>query len=397
MRTVLLAPVAIALVAIALVALVGDGLPIELDIAVPVFLGLAVGVTVASILLPRLLTRVHSLRREVLAVALAAMLATGATIAVAAATTMMIVGPPQVLLLGIVAVMGAGFGIVVEYAVARDLSTDVRRLRLVAAKIAGGELGARSGVDRGDEIGQAARAIDLLATRLAALEEERSDSLAARQAFLTAVGHDLRTPLSALRAALDAIEDGLVADPDPYFAAMRTNIEAIRSLVDDLFLLSRIEEGSLDFERVMADVAELADEAVEALAPVAARRNVTIRADAEGPLIAPIGISEISRVIRNLLDNAIRHTPEGTEVTIALAREDGGVSVRVRDRGVGFEPELGERLFKGPVRVDRLPELGSGAGLGLVVVRGLVEAHGGRVSFEAGPGGTVLFWMPTML
>ncbi|MEJ7697039.1 MAG: HAMP domain-containing protein [Candidatus Limnocylindrales bacterium] len=77
---------------------------------------------------------------------------------------------------------------------ARDLSTDVRRLRLVAAKIAGGELGARSGVDRGDEIGQAARAIDLLATRLAALEEERSDSLAARQAFLTAVGHDLRTP-----------------------------------------------------------------------------------------------------------------------------------------------------------------------------------------------------------
>lgn len=394
MRIVLVAPTAIALAGIVLVLGAGGVLAVTPAEVVPVFLGLAVATTIAGVLLPQIIAPIDSLRNEVLVVALAAMITTGSTIAVAAAATMMIIRPGQFALLAIAAVMGAAFGIVVEYAVARDLSADALRLRRVARQIAGGEFEARSGVDRGDEIGQAARAIDTMATRLASLEAERTDAHAARQAFLAAVGHDLRTPLSALRAALDAIEDGLAPEPRAYFDAMRTDIEVIRRLVDDLFLLARIEGGTLGFDRVMADLAELADEAVEALAPIAIRKIVALRVHAEELALAPVGTSEISRVIRNLLDNAIRHAPDGSEVLVMLTRRDAGVVVRVLDQGYGFEPMVRGRVLEGAVRTARSEERGSGAGLGLAIVRGLIEAHGGRVWFEDGEGGRVAFWVP---
>jgi len=233
-----------------------------------------------------------------------------------------------------------------------------------------------------------------MAARLAGLEVERTAARSARQAFLAAVGHDLRTPLTALRAALDAIEDGLAPDPPRYFSAMRADIDAIRRLVDDLFLLARIEGGSLEFERVMTDRAELTDEAVEALTPVAARKRVRLRVRAEDGLLAPVGPSEFSRIIRNLLDNAIRHAPDRSEVVVALAHNEDGVVVRVLDEGEGFDPELRDRLLGGAAGIARPADRGGGAGLGLAIARGLLDAHGGRIWFESGDGGRVAFWIP---
>ena len=307
----------------------------------------------------------------------------------------MFLQPGQLALLLIVSIMGAGFGLVVEYGVARGLAADARQLRMAAARMAQGDLTARSGVDRADEIGQAARAIDMMAARLAALETERASERTARQAFLAAIGHDLRTPLAALRAALDALEDDLVPEPRRYFAAMRKDIEAMRRLSDDLFLLARIEAGPFEFERVPADLSELADEAVEALTPVAVQKSVTLRVSMDGSTLAEVGISEVSRAIRNLLDNAIRHAPPGTEVLLDLAQQDAGVVIRVLDRGDGFSDDLRYRIFSLPARPIRSEgrPLG-GTGLGLTIARGLVEAHDGRIWVENGPGGQVAMWIP---
>lgn len=395
MKIVAVGPGIVAVAGIILVLGFGGEFPLAQQVAPALLLALAAVTTIVGALLPRATARLDSLHNEILVVSLAAMVTTAIAIALSAAV--MILEPSQIGLLLVVAFVGAGFGIIVEHALARELSADARRLRATAGQIGKGDLDARSGIERADEIGQAARAIDTMAARLASLESERMDAGSARQAFLAAVGHDLRTPLSALRAALDALEDGLAPSPDRYFSAMRADIDAIRRLVDDLFLLARIEGGNLEFERVPVDLSELADEAVEALAPVAGRKGVGIRVQADDRTIAPVGPNEISRVIRNLLDNAIRHTPDGSEVLVALSSHDDGIVVRVLDDGDGFDAELRERLLKGLTRSARPDEGAGGAGLGFAIVRGLVESHGGRLWFEDGVGGRVAFWVPASL
>ena len=389
----MLGPIIIAVVGVVLIMGLGENGPVARPVAIPLFIGLAAGTIVVALVIPRFIARIRSLRREILAVALAAMVTAGTTIAVSAGLTFLQRG--QLALLLVVSLMGAAFGLVVEYAVARGLAVDARELRSAAARVAQGDLSARSGVERADEIGQAARAIDMMAARLAALEAERINERTARQAFLAAIGHDLRTPLAALRAALDALEDDLVPEPRRYFAAMRKDIEAMRRLSDDLFLLARIEAGPLEFERVPADLSELADEAVEALTPVAVQKSVTLRVSMDGSTLAEVGISEVSRAIRNLLDNAIRHAPPGTEVLLDLAQQDAGVVIRVVDRGDGFSDDLRSRIFSSsarPIRSEGRP-LG-GTGLGLTIAKGLVEAHDGRIWVENGPGGQVAMWIP---
>jgi len=394
MRIILIAPAVVAVAGIVLVMMLDGSFPAAEPFSIPLFLLFAAGTVVASLLLPRLIIGLRSLRRVILAVALAAMITTGTTIGISAGV--MFLEPPELTLLVVVAVMGAAFGLVVEYAVARTLSADALRLRVAAARIANGDLDARSEVRRADEIGQAARAIDVMASRLQALEIKRDSERVARQAFLTAVGHDLRTPLAALRAALDALEDGLAPDPPRYFAAMHKDIEAIRRLADDLFLLARIEAGGLQFERIQADLSELADETVEAMTPVAVQQGVALRVATLGTNVAEVGTSEIARAVRNLLDNAIRHAPPETEVVLELTGHDGGVIVRVSDHGPGFSDELREQAFDGMARtVGTEGRTHGGTGLGLTIARGLVEAHDGRIWIEDGPGGRIALWVPT--
>lgn len=392
MRALALAPVAVGLAGTFLILAFAGEFPLAQRMGPALLLGVAVITSAAGLLLPRVIARFDSLRHEILIVSLAAMLTAGATIALSAA--LMMVSSAQLGVLLIVSLVGAAFGILLEYAVGRELAADVRRLRATAGRLARGELDARSGIERSDEIGQAARALDTMAARLVSLEAARTDAHSTRQAFLAAVGHDLRSPLTALRAALEAIEDGLAPDPARYFSAMRADMEAIRRLVDDLYLLARIEGGGLEFEWVVADLSELADEAVEALAPVAVQKRVRLRVRAADGTMALVGTSEMSRVMRNLVDNAIRHAPEDSEVLVDLAQADRGVVVRVHDEGKGFDPNVRTLLLGGAAEIARPAARGGGAGLGLAIVRRLLEAHDGRIWFEEGGGGRVAFWVP---
>ena len=127
--------------------------------------------------------------------------------------------------------------------------------------------------------------------------------------MLSSVGHDLRTPLSALQAALEALIDGVAPDPDRYLRSMQKDVTALSALVEDLFLLSRIEAGRLELSRTPVDLTELADEAIEALAPAAERHGVRMRLVAAGSVPVIGNAVAVGRVIRNLLDNAVRHSP----------------------------------------------------------------------------------------
>jgi signal transduction histidine kinase len=175
---------------------------------------------------------------------------------------------------------------------------------------------------------------------------------------------------------------------------MDRDVAALSALVDDLFLLSRLEEGSIAVERGPIDVTELADEAIEVLAPVAASAEVRLELDADRRVVAVGGSEAVSRVLRNLLDNAIRFAPTGSAVTVEVRNEDGA-SVRVLDAGPGFDTEFVGRAFDRFSRDDPSRERSTGgSGLGLAIARGFVEALNGTIWAEPGPGGCVGFRLP---
>jgi signal transduction histidine kinase len=164
--------------------------------------------------------------------------------------------------------------------------------------------------------------------------------------------------------------------------------------VDDLFLLSRIDSGSISIASEPVDVTELADEAIEVLRPVANRAGVTLRLDADRRTVVPGGTEAVSRALRNLIENAIRHAPPGSEVVVEV-RSATGATVRVLDQGPGFDPGFIDHAFDRFTRADdaRSRDTG-GSGLGLAIARGFVDALGGEIWAEPGPGGKVAFHLP---
>ena len=263
-------------------------------------------------------------------------------------------------------------------------------------RIEAGDLTARTGVRRADELGHVARAIDELTERLDTMERERQAIEDERRAMLSSIGHDLRTPLSALRAAVEALADGVAPDPERYLRSMQRDVEALGALIDDLFLLARIESGNLDLDRVPLDLSELVDEAVEALAPGRRGPRRPHRAATRRQRVRVAGNpTALGRVVRNLLDNAIQHAPAGSAVRIVVdgAERPAG---RGRRRGARLpgrrSPPTPSSASPAPTRAATAST--GGAGLGLAIARGLVEAHGGRIWIGAPPGGRVTFDLP---
>jgi signal transduction histidine kinase len=363
--------------------------PIEAALALG---ALSAGTVAVGFALRVVTRRMRSLRRQVLAITLAA-LAIGAIAAALLARLMVLDSHELARVAGVLGVT-AVLAIVLVVLASVPLGRDVRRLETTVRRIEDGDRAVRTGLERADELGHVARALDELTARLDALEQERTSYETERTTMLSSVGHDLRTPLAALRVAVDALADGVAPDPDRYLRSMRRDVEALSTLVDDFFLLARIESGRLDLHPVLVDLTEVADEAVEALTPAAAAVGVALALDAATRVRVHGNPTALGRIVRNLIDNAIRHAPRGSVVRVAVA-SDGRPSIRVLDEGPGFPPELGEEAFARFTRADasRNRETG-GAGLGLAIARGLVEAHGGRIWIEAPPGGRVAFELP---
>jgi len=245
-------------------------------------------------------------------------------------------------------------------------------------------------------IGRVGAALDQLAARLAQLETERARLDAERATMLSSVSHDLRSPLAALRAALDALIDGVAPDPARYLRSMRADVDAMSSLVDDVFLLTGLESGRWQLRRESVDLADCCDEAIEALTPVAHQRGVRVHLATSTHVQVSGDPRAIGRVVRNLLDNAIRHAPEATTVTVSVER-DGLPRVTVSDEGTGFEGQFAVHAFERWSRADESRSRSTGGtGLGLAIAHGLVHAHGGRIWIDRPPGGHVSFELPEL-
>lgn len=197
---------------------------------------------------------------------------------------------------------------------------------------------------------------------------------------------------------LEALEDGL-AEPDQYLPVIRTQVELLGSLVDDLFELARIDAGALTLELQEAQLESVVESCVLGVAAEAEARNIRLAAEIDEAVprvrCAP---EKIERVLYNLLTNALRHTPSDGAVAVVVERGKNEVQVTVEDTGDGITPDTARRMFDRFWRGDRARSRDrAGAGLGLAIARGLVEAHGGRIWAESGRAGgaRVSFTLPT--
>ena len=368
------------------------GQPLETLLAAGVLVAAVVG---GGFLLRPVTRRTRSLHHLVLVITLAS-LAVGAVVALLLGRLMVLDADQARTAIAVLAVTALFAGLLAVIASA-PLARDAAALESAVRRLETGDRSGRTGVARADELGHVARALDELTLRLDTLERERAAVEAERQMMFTSIGHDLRTPLAALRAAVEALVDGIAPDPPRYLAAMNRDVAALSSLVDDLFLLARIESGTLDSGTDRVDLAELAGDAVEALEPAAAARGVELRLYADAAVAVRGNPTALGRVIRNLLDNAIRHTPEGSTVDVEVVADTEAAVVRVTDRGTGFDAEFAAAAFDRFTRPDpSRTRAGGGAGLGLAIARGIVEAHGGSIGIEPAPGGRVAFALPTL-
>jgi two-component system sensor histidine kinase BaeS len=341
--------------------------------------------------LPSLIGRFRSVRSTLVAPSVAAIGLTTALVAVAAG--LMFLSPHDLRVALAAIAFGAGLGVALAFALSSRLSRDLEAVGETARLVSAGDRSVRTGVDRPDEVGDVAHALDDMIQRLAVAEKARADSDEARTRLFASLSHDLRTPLTALGVAVEALEDGIAQDPDRYFRSARSNVQALGRLVDDLFWLAKMEAGAWEQDRLPVDLAELADEAVETITPLAVGRGIRVTVEASGNTKVVGGAEELGRAIRNLLDNALRHAPDRSRVRVVLSNGGSAATLRVVDEGPGFSDELQVHAFEDFITGDT-SRTGTGAGLGLAIVRSVVEAHGGITWIEPGPGGRVGMRLP---
>jgi signal transduction histidine kinase len=212
-------------------------------------------------------------------------------------------------------------------------------------------------------------------------ERERRIDQSRRQ-LIAWVSHDLRTPLAGLQAMAEALQDGIATDPARYHKQIHAEATRLSAMVEDLFELSRIQSGTLSLTVDPVEVGDLISDMVASMEPLACARGVQLTGHAAGSLLIGADARELSRALVNLVTNAIRHTPENGRVLVTATAEDGGVLMTVAD-GCGGIPEADlpsvfETAWRGSAA--RTPGADGGAGLGLAIVRGIVEAHHGQVS-----------------
>ncbi len=329
--------------------------------------------------------RRRSVGAQATAVAIVAVAVAG--VGVLAAGRVMFVSDHDVGLLVVVLLAGGTVGAVAALALGQRVGEASRSLGEAARRIGHGELGTEVRLDRAttSEMAALARDLEEMSARLAASRASEQALEASRRELVAWVSHDLRTPLAGIRAIAEALEDGVVDDRATvarYLGTMRLEVERLAALVDDLFELSLIQSGTLRLDLQPVGLADLVSDALAAAAPVAHVKGVQLQGCVRDSLPAvDVATSGVLRVLRNLLDNAIRHTPPSGEVIVETGAEPSHVFVSVHDSCGGIPAEDLHRVFDVAFRGDaaRTPTTATGSGLGLAIARGIIEAHNGDI------------------
>jgi signal transduction histidine kinase len=276
---------------------------------------------------------------------------------------------------------------------AAGLSARVAALDAAASKMGEGDLEVRVDEGGADELASLAHTFNTMANDLDQLRKQRLEIEQARKDLVAAISHDLRTPVASLRAMIEAIKDGVVDEVAArgYLDAAMVETQRLGCLIDDLFEMSRIDAGQLPLHLVETDVAGLISDTVNTMQPQAAQKNIHLAGStSQGTGAVLADGTKLQRGLYNIVHNALRHTPSDGSVMIEASQTGAEVVISVSDTGSGIAgpdlPHIFDRFYRGdPSRHDE------GAGLGLAIARGIVEAHRGRIWAESETGAGARF------
>ncbi len=284
---------------------------------------------------------------------------------------------------------------------AAPMARRIERVREGAARLADGKLDTELPVEGRDEISQLSADFNRMAAALKEASAREREMEKARRDLIAAVSHDLRTPLASARALIEAVADGVAADEETearYLTSCRNELMNLGRLVDDLFELAQIDSGVLRLELEEASLHDLISDTLSSFHPQAERQGVRLIGEvSEGVDPVLMNPPKLQRVLYNLVSNALRHTPADGTVALRAEPDGGFVRVEVTDTGEGITPDdlpcVFELSFRGErSRSRRREDDAPGAGLGLAIARGLVEAHGGEIKAESRPGRGACFY-----
>jgi signal transduction histidine kinase len=343
-------------------------------------------ITVVASMLATWLLRRTSLRQRYLAIAaVGTMVALGNVVAL---TRAMFVSAHAATVLVVVLVYASAAGLAAAFASARSSSSALTRISETAKAIGAGDLAARVGVlDAGPEFDRLAGTLDRMAERLERLRDKEQRVERTRRDLITAVSHDLRTPLANLRAMAEAIDERVVEDPVTlrrYAVEMRRAVGQLSSMVDDLFELVELDAVEIEAESERARLDEVVTSAIATVESQAERKGVSLSTDLGGSADAACS-PHVIRVLQNLLVNAVRHTPAAGTIRVMARREQDVVRVVVEDSGTGIAdadlPFIFDPFYRG-----NAARTASGSGLGLTLADRIVRALGGRIEVRSRPG-----------
>lgn len=317
------------------------------------------------------------------------------------AARLMFISEHDLALAGVLLFFASSVAVSFGYFFSNSITERLKELDRGASRLSEGDFSVRVSVGGRDEVAELGQAFNDMAERLEQAEREAERLEKARRDFIAGASHDLRTPLSSLRAMLEAIADGVVDDPGDYLQRSQRVITQMSNLTDDLVELAMLDSGAAPLQRSLASIDEVIDTAMDGAAVKAETKGVELSSPTPTQLpLVPMASDKIGRVLQNLLDNAIDHTGEGGEVRVLALESNGSVEVAVQDTGEGVRtenlPYIFERFYRGEESRPRADSEAGGVGLGLAIAKELVEAHGGSIWAESGAkGGTrITFSLP---
>jgi signal transduction histidine kinase len=312
---------------------------------------------------------------------------------------LMLVSPMDVLFTVIVVVYASLVGLWSARALAARVMADIATVRSGLAEVGDGARNVRIETGAHDELAGLARDVERMTSKLQAEERASAAADSARRNLLVGVSHDLRTPVTSIQLMAEAIDDGIVDAPTgrEYASRLAVHARALSGLIDDLFELCRVEAGDIRWTLEQVELGGIVEETVEAMRPQATARDIDMRLELTGQrTYARASPEHVQRVLFNLLQNAIRHTPADGSVTVATEQLGTAVEVEVADTGEGIDPREREAVFEAFLQGrSRASRSNGSAGLGLAIARAIVEAHGGRIWLADSAVGTrVRFSLP---
>ena len=289
------------------------------------------------------------------------------------------------------AVLAALLGAALASTFSRQISAPLGELARAAGRVARRDFSVPIQAEPEGEIGDVARAFNLMQDSLRASED-------ARHKLMADVAHELRTPLAVLRGNLESLQEGVAEATPEMIVSLHDEVMRLSRIVQDLLNLGQMESGGFPLHLEPTQVGEVITRVASVFGPEAESRGIRLKAEVEPGLpVVQADPDRMAQVLVNLLGNAMRHTPDGGVVAVSARRHDGGVAVSVRDTGPGIAEEDLPHVFDRFYRTDEARDRAAGgAGLGLAIAKGIVEAHGGRIWAESAPGqgATFTFTLP---